>query len=282
MTPTSHASETGENGRLRLQCDPRHALHVKISDPRFEPKEFRFDVTQLVSGAEFRLEFDGPAIAPPLLVLSYSGDLAELGKPEGIGFTAFECAARSESEIEAAMSTTFLAERGPGWPDVAAIHLERVRWDAEQQTWSTDELRPGRYLIATRRAMLQSAEHTQLVGSAFALELPAGMTVEHSWTGRFGGTARLNVTKSRPESPELISGWVNDSAGDSAPVLLEEAGGRITHSLLDRPGSYVVLPALPPGEYVLQLNLRGGGERRVPFRIDSGRTTDVHVDLSEL
>jgi RNA polymerase sigma factor (sigma-70 family) len=281
FTPSSHATETGENGRLRLQCDPRHALHVTISDPRYEPKEFRFDVAQLVSGAEFRLEFDGPAIAPPLLVLSYSGDLAELGQPDGIGFTAFDCSGRSGPEVEAALSTAFLAERGPGWPDVPAIHLGRVRWAADHGTWSTDELRPGRYLIATRRAMIRSGVHSEFVGSAFVVDLPAGSTVRHAWSGSFGGTARLTVQKSRADSPDLLSGWIDDAAGVAVPVLLTDIGGRITHSRLDRPGSYVVVPAMPPGDYVLQLNLRGGVTRRIPFRVNPAGTTDVYVDLSE-
>ena len=272
-----------DRGRFFVHVSPDYGVNVRAEDAGLGEAQRQLAPAEVALGGPVALELPGHATRPASLTLHFDGTAEQLGRFAAPQIEAFDLATWSDVDVAAVLGSTLPWDAQSAPSRALPLHFEsqgqtEERWNA----WTFSRLRPGRYLVRTRRAMPNEGPHGFALGTAFVVELGEGQAVHETWHAELGGRVRFEVTASGAEIPSFRAAF-HAADGERLPVQFHDPRGVGSYrsSLVDT-GTFELIPALPAGAYTLELRTKGRGLRSIPVHVDAGRTTDVRVDLSTL
>lgn len=270
-------NETDESGRIVLLYGPPHAVDARSIDVRidklgFEPKTLRLETSTLHEGQTIEVEL-APGPAPAHLSFE-AGDIDITS-----ALFAFTPLAEFTPEDLGHLAQHPLGLMTPGY----------VATGVDEHGALRQPLRPGKYKLLVRpsdapNSAQASTRPTPFLPTWFDLDVAAGETSVRHLELSSGGRIRFAPPKYSGQS-KALSIEIVDARGETvsttftAQVLRTDSRQGRTRSTRLVAGASNESDVLSPGKYTITIRAPDAEPLSIEVQVESGRTTEVAVDL---
>lgn len=278
----TQGTRTDVQGQVYLELDVQSEVTFRVDDPRFPVKELLVKGAELVPDGVVEVQLEGVELEPATLLVHLDAAQQTLGSGGLVNFWLYEAEGMSAEALDA-----ILAASPPmtfGGSGSASVHQRntRVGFSFDDGTWTLSGLPREKYLVRAVPAAREGGAEPLLLPTTFEIDLRPKELSEHTWRAEAGGLLRLNLSA----VPGLTHAKLVELDGRTVPAnystgRLGVAGHSIGNAATGA-AVYDVSPALPAGDYLLELSLENGAARSLPVRVEAGRINDFVVGPDDL